>query len=254
MRLFNKNLFFIIICSLGLMSCSVTGEKVEPNTYALKAADINVQLGLSYLQRGNYEIALGKLTKALEQNPKLATAHNTIALLYQRLVMLDKVEAHFKKAVELRSDYSEAHNNFGVFLCQQQQYKLAEEHFLKAIENPLYTSIAYAYENAGLCVNRIPDATLAQRYFKKALQLEPKLTKSLLQMAKLSYLNIDYDDAHSYIQRYQQLAKWTAPSLFTAIQIENKLKNGNAVASYALLLKSRFPDSDEAIKVKKGLY
>lgn len=245
----------IILMSVFLVSCASTYNKnIQKNTASFKAAELNVQLGLSYLQRGDYNTALEKLKKALQQNPKSSTAHNTIALLYQQLGVLDKAEYHFQKSVEFQPNYSEAQNNFGVFLCQKKAYKEAEEHFLRAIENPLYTSADRAYENAGLCVNRIPDQTLAKHYFRKALQLNPRLAKSLLQMAKLSYLNIDYEDAQSYMERYQTIAAWTASALLTAIMIKNKLNDQNAVASYTLLIKSRFPDSAETQKVKEGLY
>lgn len=246
----------VILISFFLVSCTSTGNK-RPNTASvqeLKAADINVQLGLSYLQRGDYEIALEKLKKALQQNPNLPTAHNTIALLYQRIDVLDKAEYHFQKAINQQASYSEAQNNYGVFLCQGKKYQEAEKNFLLAIEDPLYSSKDRAYENAGLCAMRIPDQALAKSYFRKALQLNPVLAKSLLQMAKMSYYDVDYEGAESYMSRYKAAAKWTASTLLMAISIKNKLKNKNAVASYTLLLKSRFPDSDEAQKVKERFY
>lgn len=246
----------VVLITIGITACNSAGG-TRPTTYDApdaKAAEINVQLGLSYMQRGNYEIALEKLKKALKQNPNLPSGHNAIALLYQRLGENDKAGQHFKESVQRDPQYSEAHNNYGAFLCQQGEYEAAEQRFLEATKNPLYASTAQAYENAGLCANRIPDQTLAEHYFLKALQLNPQLSKSLLQMAKLRFLNIEYEQAHSYIQRYQQVANWVPSALYTAIQIENKLNNQDAVSSYALLLKADFPDSDEAQLVKRGDY
>jgi len=246
----------VTVISLWIVACTgVNGTR--PTTYAApdpKAAEINVRLGLNYLQRGDYDIALEKLEKALQQNPNLPSAHNTIALLYQRLGELSKAEHHFKQATQRDPRYSAAQNNYGVFLCQQGQYEEAEQRFLEALKNPLYKSPAQALENAGMCANRIPDQTLAESYFLRALQLNSELSKSLLQMAKLRFLNVDYENAQSYIQRYQAVASWQASALFTAIQIANKLNDQDAVASYALLLRANFPDSDEAQQVKKGQY
>jgi len=246
----------VAVISLWLVACTNAGS-TRPTVHATpdaKAAEINVRLGLNYLQRGDYEIALAKLEKALQQNPNLPSAHNTIALLYQRLEEMDKAEYHFKQAVQRDPTYSAAQNNYGAFLCGQERYDEAEQHFLEAVKNPLYANKAQALENAGMCANRIPDQTLAEKYFLKALQINPNLSKSLLQMAQLRFLNIDYEDARSYIQRYQAVANWTPSALFTAIQIENKLKDRDAVASYALLLRANYPDSDEAQQVKKGQY
>ncbi len=63
-----------------LTACTSTGtrEYIGPDA---KAAELNMQLGLSYLQSGDYKIAMDKLDKALKQNPNLPSAHNTIALL-----------------------------------------------------------------------------------------------------------------------------------------------------------------------------
>ncbi|PCJ31925.1 MAG: type IV pilus biogenesis/stability protein PilW [Gammaproteobacteria bacterium] len=247
----------VITAMITLLGCNSTGGGTRPvSNVALdsKAAEINMRLGLNYLQRGSYAVALEKLERALTQNPNLPSAHNTIALLYQRLKQSDKAEYHFKKAIALQADYSEAHNNYGVFLCQNKQYQAAEQEFLSAITNPLYTGMAQAYENAGLCVNRIPDQTLAETYFRKALQLNPNLSKSLLQLASLRLLDIEYEQARSYIQRYKKVAAWTPQSLLIAIKVEDHLHDENAEASYITLLRGLFPDSDEALQVIRGDY
>jgi len=246
---------FLLVCTL-LAGCTPSNgtRPVQHVAVGPKAAELNMMLGINYLQRGDYAIALEKLEKALTQNPNLPSAHNTIAILYQRLNELDKAEYHFEQAVKRQPDYSAAHNNYGVFLCQNKRYVEAEQHFLEAIKNPLYESSAQAYENAGLCVNRIPDKTLAETYFRKALQMDPRSSKSLIQMTKLRLWNIDYLGARSYLERYKQVATWTPQALYTAIQIEYHLNDKNAVSSYALLLRGRFPDSDEALKVKAGEY
>lgn len=243
-----------ILLLASLTACNTTGgtrpEYVAPDP---KAAEINMRLGINYMQRGDYAIALEKLQKALKQNPNLPSAHNTIGLLYQQLGKDEEAEAHFLEAVERDPEYSQAQNNFGVFLCGQERYDEAEQRFLKAVENPLYNTPQFAYENAGLCAKRKPDNDKAEAYFRKALQIEPTLPKSLLQMAELSYDGESYLQARGYIQRYQSAANWTPQALYLAIKTENKLDDQNAVASYTLLLRSRFPDSDEMQRVNQGL-
>jgi type IV pilus assembly protein PilF len=244
----------VLLALSALVACNSTGgtrpEYVAPDP---EAAEINMRLGLNYLQRGDFAIAMEKLQKALKQNPNLPSAHNTIALLYQRLGEDDKAEAHFLEAVERAPDYSEAQNNFGVFLCQKGRYLDAETRFLKAVENSLYESRAQALENAGLCVSRIPDLEKAEGYYRKALQIEPRLAKSLIQMAHLSYEQQNFLQARAYIQRYQQVANWTPQALLLAIKTEKKLDDQDAVSSYTLIMRSRFPDSDEMQMVNQGL-
>lgn len=243
---------FLATSLVLLMACGTTGprEHIAPDP---KAAELNMQLGLSYLQRGDYEIAMGKLDKALKQNPNLPSAHNTIALLYQRLGENKKAEKHFKEAVSRAPQYSEAQNNYGVFLCQQSKYTEAEKRFLKAIDNPLYQSAAMAYENAGLCTREIPDMVKAESYFRRALQINPNLSKSLMGMADLSFEQANYMQSRTYLQRFNSVSPWTPQALLTAIQTEKKLGNEDAVSSYKLIMRARFPDSDEMRMVNEGI-
>lgn len=249
--------YSVILLLAIVVGCQTTAwptrstTQVDPNS---KAAVINTKVAAEYINRGEYKIALEKLEKALKQDPNLAEAHNTIGVLYQRLKKIDKAEYHFKQAVTRAPYYSEAQNNYGVFLCEQARYKEAEQRFLTAISNPLYPKSAQAYENAGLCVDKIPDTTLAEKYFRTALTLNPHLRKSLLKMADLSYQNIDYLTAREYIKRYHKVSRWTPQALLIAIKTEYKLGDDDKVASYALLLKGQFPDSDEAREVKQGQY
>lgn len=245
----------MLVVIMMLTACQATGTR--PTQHAApnpEAAETNMRLGLSYLQRGDYAVALEKLDKALQQNPNLPSAHNTIALLYQRLGETEKAEKHFKEAVQRQPDYSEAQNNFGVFLCQQARYDEAEKHFLAAIENPLYNNPALALENAGMCAQRKPDLERAEALFRQALQRAPTLSKSLLQMADISYQQKDYLQARAYIERYQAVSQWTPKSLLLAIKTENQLGDQDAVSSYTLLMRSRFPDSNELKQVKEGNY
>ncbi|MBE9532673.1 MAG: type IV pilus biogenesis/stability protein PilW, partial [Proteobacteria bacterium] len=214
----------------------------------------NMRLGLNYMQRGDYEIALEKLEKSLKQDPNLPSAHETIALLYQRLGVLDKAEKHFKEAINRAPTYSEAHNNYGVFLCQQGRYEESEKHFLTAVKNPLYNKSAQAIENAGLCVSRIPDLVRAEAHFHKALQINPNMSKSILHLAEISYQQQDYQQAKGYMKRYQSVSLWGPQALLITIKIENKLGEKDEVASHILLLKGKFPDSDQAQQVRRGEY
>jgi type IV pilus assembly protein PilF len=243
---------FLATSIMLLTACGTTGprEHIAPDP---KAAELNMQLGISYLQRGDYEIAMEKLDKALKQNPNLPSAHNTMALLYQRLGESQKAEKHFKEAVNRAPQYSEAQNNYGVFLCQQGKYEEAEKRFLKAVENPLYQSAAMAYENAGLCTREIPDMVKSESYFRRALQINPNLSKSLMGMADLSYEQMNYMQARAYVQRFNSVSPWTPQALLTAIKTEQKLGNEDAVSSYKLIMRARFPDSDEMRMVNEGI-
>lgn len=241
----------MIAGSLVLSACSSTGRSSDTLTPTADRpdtlAETDVKLGIGYLQQGKPDLALGKLQRALELDPNLASGHNAIAILYEQLGKLDLADEHYRRAVELKPQDSAAHNNYGTFLCSKRnQLDQAEQQFLEALKNPLYDTPEFAYENAGLCTKRKPDAAKAEQYFRKALELNPRLPGSLYQMALINFEAQRYLPARAYFQRYTEVARPTPQSLWLGIRIERELGDKNAVSSYSLYLKSNFPDSDEA--------
>ena len=247
----------ILICFTVVLCACATSPLTVPaaaSSSDAKAAEINATLGAHYLQQGEYQAAKAKLDKALLQNPRSPLVHNVMAALYLQLKVYDKAEFHFKRAIQIAPEYSEAQNNYGVFLCGKGRYREAEQQFLEAIKNPFYPQTAEAYENAGLCVQRIPDIAKSIDYFNQALQIDGTMAKSLLQLGVISYDNGDYEQAQGYLKRYKQVARQGPQSLYLGIKVANKLDDQDTVASYQLLLRSQYPDSEEAKKIRQGHY
>lgn len=218
------------------------GSGAKPDTLA----DTYVRLGIGYLQQGKRDLALSNLQHALELDDKSSSAHNAIAILYEQLGETELARQHYERAVRLNPRDSLAQNNYGAFLCRHNELQKAEQHFLDALKNPLYETPEYAYENAALCALKIPDRAKAEHYFREALRANPNLPESLYQMALLGYEAQDYLPARAYLQRHAEIAQPTPRSLWLGIRVERELGDKNALASYSLLLKGKFPDSDEA--------
>ena len=231
---------------LSLTACSSNQGpmgQVEPT----RAAEINAELGLRYMIQGKYELALEKLDKAIEYNPDLAEAHHYKAELYRRLDKPKTADREYRRALDLAPDDSSIHNNYGVFLCgEAHRYEAGIQQFLQVLNNPVYPQRAQVYENLGLCTLRIPDKAKAEQYFRKALEINPRMAKSLFSMAQLSFEDKNYLSARAYLQRYHAIAPRTPQTLWLGIRIERHLGGDDAVASYGMLLLAKFPDSDEA--------
>ncbi|MEQ8660577.1 MAG: type IV pilus biogenesis/stability protein PilW, partial [Gammaproteobacteria bacterium] len=140
---------------------------------------------------------------------------------------------------------SAALNNYGQFLCRQGRHAEGQAQFLKAVENPLYRLPAVAYSNAGTCAFDAGDLVVAETHFRRALESDPRLAPALLQMADISYRQQRYLPARGYLQRYLEVARHTARSLWLGILIERELDDRDAVASYSLQLERGFPDAQE---------
>lgn len=227
---------------LGGCSSTVVREGVDPE----KAAEANATLGLRYMLQGNNELALEKLKRSLDYDDNYAPAHHYLAELYRRLDRPEEADRHYSQALRYNeSDDTSLYNNYGAFLCTSGRFDEGEKQFLRVLENPVYPRPDQVYENLGLCMEGKPDLERAEEYLRKALQRNPRLPKSLLAMSRITLAKQNHLSARAYLQRYQAVAAPTAESLWLGIQVERVLGNKDAVASYGLMLKSRFPDSPE---------
>jgi type IV pilus assembly protein PilF len=214
-----------------------------------KAARINVQLGATYLEQGDLELANVKLERALDQDPKLATAHWTYALLQLRLGRPKLAEKHFREAIDLDPEDSRAHTAYGAFLCNTGRLQEAEKQFEQALENPLYDQPETALTNAGVCALKAQDTAKAEDYFRQALDKNSEFAPALSEMARLSFEQQRYVQTRAYLERYREAVGHNAASLWLAVQTETRLGDRDAAGSYALQLKHKYPESREAAQL-----
>jgi type IV pilus assembly protein PilF len=246
----------IIIC-LGLAGCNqMTGssgsEIIRPTVGTNDIAEINLKLGIEYLQRGEYENALEKLRRAEEADKNFPPTYNALGILYQRLGDKVRAEKYYKHALSLNSSDAPTLNNYGQFLCREGRFDEAQTTFLKAANNPLYSTPEIALTNAGTCAAAQGKLDVAETHLRNALGKNPRVAVALIQMAEISYTTASYLSARAYLQRYLETSAHTSKSLWLGINIENELGDKNALSSYKLLLRNKFPDSKEAGMLKNS--
>lgn len=247
--------FCFVLSSLTMTGCNYTQQILSDSdssrptttkdTYSEVAA-ANIKLGIAYLKRSEYEKALKKLQKAQQADPDYPLTYNILGVLHQRIGKNELAEKYYKKSLSLDRSSPETLNNYGQFLCHLGRYDEAEKFFLKAARNPLYTTPEIAFTNAGICKVIEEKLGIAESYFRQALEKEPKIAIALMQMLKISFNTSKYLSARAYLQRYIEVNPHTAESLWFGIRIERKLGDKDALASYKLLLRNKFPDSEEA--------
>ena len=235
-----------ILLILALAGCASSAERQEEMEKKDKRAETHVMLGASYLQRGQLDVAKEELEKALSEMPDNSQANNIMAVLQWRLKKYDEADRLFRKALDKDASNSSAHHNYGAFLCDRGKLDAGVRHFDAATGDALYPYTAEVNLNAGLCLMKKPAPAMAEKYFREALRINPKLPSALYQMARLSVDSGQRLSARGFIERYFQSADDTPESLLLAVRIERALGNKNAEASYALRLRSKFPTSPEA--------
>jgi type IV pilus assembly protein PilF len=233
---------------LPLLAGCAGGPNANKVSYNPKAAEANAELGKSYIQRGEYEIALGKLEKALSFDPKSVNAHHYLAELYRRLDKSTEAEEHYKMAIENSVNDSALFNNYGVYLCGDGRLDEAMVQFEKVLRNPVYRFPEQVYENLGLCMAQNGQIEDAEKNLRKALTINPKLSKALFELAKISLQQDKLFSARAFINRFAEISEPSAESLWLAIEIESKLKDQKAVNSYGEQLLGKFPLSEEVEK------
>ena len=223
----------------------LANKTTQNKTEEQRAAEVNLQLGVEYMQRGQDDVALSRLRKALTIDENYADAHNAIAVMYQKLGQTAMATKHYERALVLEPLNSDILNNYGQYLCQQDRVAEAEKAFLRAVDNPIYRKPEFPYTNAAICVLRHKQYDKAKKYLTKALQLKPDFDVALFQMARLLYDSKQYAEAQGYLKRYVDAAPHYPQSLLLGIQIARALNDKNTEASYSMLLRSKFPNAPE---------
>ncbi|HJO36770.1 MAG: type IV pilus biogenesis/stability protein PilW [Pseudomonadota bacterium] len=192
-----------ILLAMLLAGCA-TDRPFESDRSA--AAAYNVQLGYGYMSQGQYERALAKFKKALEQSPRDAEAHAGLGQLYGRLQQDRQARHHFEQALSYSKDDPAIRNSFGAYLCTEGEFDTAERYFLAAARDPDYGTPAYAYANAGICAADAGQPRQAEALLREALQIDPLLPSALWEMAKV-HLTLDEPAvAEAYLRRYRSVA------------------------------------------------
>lgn len=230
-----------VIVLSALAGCVSSNKKSLGTPDSERAAEINLEIGIDALRKGNLNQAKEKIDRSIEQNPRNSKAQITAGMLYERLGESSKAESHFAKGLALDPKNPEVQNNYGAYLCQKGKYDRGEKLMIEAATNPLYRTPEVAYLNAANCARNGGDLKRAEENLRKALSVRPKFGEALLQMADLQYKQTDYLSARGFLERYLAVGRTNPTSLWLGVRIERGLGNAAAAKNYAERLKLEYP-------------
>jgi len=238
-------------CMLLAQGCvSSSAKKTDEPDKARKAAETNTSLGRSYMERGQDEVALEKLKRAVADDKTYAPAHTMLGVLYESLGMNEDAGKEYRLAVNYDPKDGEVNNNYAAYLCSVGKGKEAQKYFETAFTAPFYSTPQVAYANAGLCALGMNDLDKAETYLRQSLKYNVEISASLLGLSSLNYRNGEYLNARAFLQRYESIEKETAESLMLGYQIERALGDQKAAKDYMKQLLEQFPDSAEATQAR----
>lgn len=227
-----------------LAACSSTPNK--SNEELRKAAETNTSLGRQYMERGQHEVALEKLKRAVAYDKTYAPAHSMLAILYETIGQPEQAGEEYRQAVKYDPQGGEVNNNYGAYLCGVDRQKEAEPYFLVAVEDPFYPTPEIALSNAGSCALARGDLDKAESFLRQSLARDDKLGAALLPMAEVSYRKESFLQARAFLQRYETVGPVSQESLSLGYRIEGRLGDEKAAERYRRELLERYPGSSKA--------
>lgn len=214
----------------------------DASTTDERSAALQVELGQQYMAKGDLETAQGKLQRALQLDPRSFDAHTLIAVLNERISRPEVAEKHYREALKIKPEDGALNNNLGAFLCGRGEYRESLVLFEKAAADPFYRTPAVAFSNAGVCARKAGDLAASDRNFRRALELDPKSSTALYELARVSFERKEFMRARAFIQRYESLAQADAPMLLLASEVEQALGDKKRSQAYLDRLQREFPD------------
>lgn len=160
----------IMVFGVLVVGCSSVSQ-YEPDWQ--KASDLNLELAINYIEKGQMDRAKRKLYLAHKQNPQDVDVLTVLAYWYQKQNQDQMAEKWYQKALKQQPHNVSIINNYSDFLCEQGHYHQAIKGFLYVAKHQQNKHrIGEAYENAGLCSKRADNPQKAQHFFKKALAVD----------------------------------------------------------------------------------
>jgi tetratricopeptide (TPR) repeat protein len=139
--------------------------------------------GLNLVRRGQWDEAIACFKKAVELDPKYASAHDELGYALSQKGQWDEAIACYKQAIKLDPKDAMAHANLGVGLHRKGQWDEAIACFKKAVKldpkNAMaHANLGVALKNKGRMLHGKGQVDEAIACFKEAITLDPRDSKA----------------------------------------------------------------------------
>lgn len=159
-----RPIIFTLMIFLSACASTDSGNK--------QRAQLHLELGTSYLSRGEYPAALSELLKAENYDSSNPVIQNHLGLAYYVRGKMDSAEEHLRRAIRLAPNYTEARNNLARILIDQNKLDEAGK-LLRVSEKDLtYLEPEKTFLNLGLLEFKRQKYIHAAAQFKRSLELK----------------------------------------------------------------------------------
>ena len=220
-----------------------------------RAARDRLELAGLYLSRGQNEVALDAVRRALLAKPDMPEAYNLRGLIYGAMGDPQQAEDSFKRARQLAPREGDIMHNYGWFLCQQKRYADADVQFGGALTQPQYREAVRTLLAQGVCQARAGRWADAEDSLSRSYQLDSANPITAYNLSEVLMQRGELTRARFYIARINSQPELSsAQSLWLATRIERRLGNVQGVQDFGRKLQERFPESKEVLQYERGQF
>jgi type IV pilus assembly protein PilF len=253
--------FLLILSACQTTSTTITDGKpmpAEPQAQpadAAQRAQLRLELASGYFARGQASTALEEVGKALALEPNMGEAYNLRGLIYASTGDDALAEESFRRALQINARDADTMHNLGWFYCQRRRYAEASTLFTQALAVPQYHDTSRTFLAQGVCQARAGQNQDAERSLMRAYELDPTNPAAAVNLSEVLLRNGQYERARFYIRRVNsQPDAATAQTLWLAARIERRMGNVQGVQDFGRQLRTRFPQSPEALAYESGRF
>ncbi len=246
---------------VALMACS-TGPQApaqrvtaSDQTESDRRARVRLELASLYFGRGQNETALDEVKLALLADPNSFEGYNLRGLIYAALGDEALALDSFQRALQINPRDGDSLHNLGWFHCQRGHHEPGAAMFRQALALPQYLSRGRTLLAQGVCEARAGQWLAAEGSLMKAYELDPGNPVTAVNLSQVLLERGELQRARFYIARVnaaQELA--SAQTLWLAARIEKRIGNEPALRDLGTQLRTRFPQSPEALRFERSQY
>lgn len=238
---------FVLIMSsiLVLSGCATSASEQTRKWEPEKRADAHVSLGLDYLRRGQFEVALEEFQLAISIAPNSDRAHHAKGLLSSQTGFNEEATKSFARAVRLNPSNFVAVNDYGIFRCQNGDYQGGIDVLSKIENRQDNQQRTNTLLGLGICHYGSQNYNDAKSYLRQVLNVSPRLPQALLPMADMSYREGEYLNARAFVERYISVGAISETALVLGANTELQLGDEAKARQYARELRRVYPKSTE---------
>jgi type IV pilus assembly protein PilF len=249
-------------CAVALLAaCVQTGTPPPDRTPSTDPADLErravlrIELAGAYYSRGQYDTALAEVNQALAVRPDMASAYNLRGLIYTALGDDRLADENYLRALALNPRDADAMHNRAWFLCQRNRYDEADRSFEQALAQPQYRDAPRTLMAQGVCLARNNRLIEAEGKLARAYEFDPTNPAVAFNLAEVLYRRGDFERARFYVRRVNAREETSsAPTLWLAARIEQRIGNRNGAEEFGRQLRTRFPQSRESRAFEGGRF